>query len=157
MADDKKDSLMDFSGFVRDIGVRAFDKLADKLADHENEVGVSALKETATNAAQRLAGYWSTMNSKDKDTFFDQVIAAATLVVASAPAVVMGMKKSPEKKKGTEKKADEKKASSKSARSLVDAEATLPVVEKKKKKSHKDKGKKKKSSDKDGKKDHKKQ
>lgn len=156
MADDKKDSLMDFSGFVRDIGVRAFDKLADKLADHESEVGVSALKETATNAAQRLAGYWSTMNSKDKDAFFDQVIAAATLVVASAPAV-MGMKKSPEKKKGTEKKADEKKASSKSARSLVDAEATLPVVEKKKKKSHKDKGKKKKSSDKDGKKDHKKQ
>ncbi|HXI11522.1 MAG TPA: hypothetical protein VNM92_02615 [Thermoanaerobaculia bacterium] len=146
MADNKKESTSEFNGFVRDIGVRAFDKLAEKLSDRQSEAGASALKETATNAAQRLASYWGTMDSSEKDAFFDQVIAAATLVVASAPSIVVGMKKG----------GAAKKAPAKSARTLDDAEATLPLEKKKKKKSNKDKGKKKKASDKDGKKDHKK-
>ena len=92
MTDDKKIIPSEFVEFVRDVGIRAFDNLAVRLAP-------SSVKEAAVDEGTRhvspiqsIARDWIGMDPVEKEHFFEQMIAAAQIVAASAP-LIAGVRK----------------------------------------------------------------
>lgn len=148
MADEKKTPPSEFTLFVRDIGIKAFDTLSDRVSERTTESGANTLKASAATAVNKLAGYWATMSEGEKEKFFDQMISAAQLVAASAPAMVAGFQR-------TKPKKDVKKKGTASIEAL---EASIPKASRKPKDKDKDKNKtkKKKKHVKEGKKSDKK-
>lgn len=77
----------EFSSFLRDLGIQAFDRLATRKPDpvETAEPDSAAL---APNAFERLAAHWSGMTVEDKEQFFVRLIAAGTAIADAAPSMV---------------------------------------------------------------------
>lgn len=70
----------EFTTFVRDKGIRAFDQLAGRFG---SEAGSDS-----TTAIQKLGNLWTGMEQPDKERFFEQLIAAAQALAVSVPVMV---------------------------------------------------------------------
>ncbi len=88
----------EFLLFVRDVGVRAFDALAARIASS------SDARETPF---QKMGGYWLGLEAPQKSYFFDQLIIAAQMAAATAPLAMLRKSKKAKEEK-TEKKAPKK-------------------------------------------------
>lgn len=155
---DKKnpDSPNEFSSFVRRIGINAFDNLATKLGVDTEQAG----EEVSTGPVQKLAATWKSMNTPDKEKFFDQLIFAGSTAVAAAPAVLGLMKLSRSKKvkttvaraaRKTSSAAKTAKASAASAMGMDSQETSTKSKKDKKGKKNKKGKRDKKSKKKDNK------
>ena len=71
----------EFSDFVKEAGIRAFDALAAKLAPSKK------VDDEDQTRMQKLAAHWNTLEASEKSEFFAQVIAAAAMISAAAPAL----------------------------------------------------------------------
>ena len=89
----------EFALFVRGIGIRAFDQLADRADDLDKD-----------NPARKLAKTWRKLESEQKENFFDMLITAGELIAAAAPVAVAAVAKAKEKRKN--KKAEAAAAAS---------------------------------------------
>lgn len=69
----------EFAGFVKEIGLRAFNALAQSLAPLKIDDDTPRL--------HRLAATWNSMDAEEKAEFFSQIIAAGALLSAAAPAI----------------------------------------------------------------------
>lgn len=97
---DEKSSPEEFRTFIRELGVRAFDQLASRLVDASDAVAEQSDRVAKRSSSlSRLAGYWTGMQPGEKEMFFDQMIAAAQTVAASAPGMI-GMGRNRKKKRG---------------------------------------------------------
>ncbi|MEO6488071.1 MAG: hypothetical protein ABIO78_09050 [Thermoanaerobaculia bacterium] len=87
----------EFAGFIRDVGVRAFDRLAERLKE---------------NAASRRAVLrsWGKLSQDDKESLIDELIASAQ--ADSGPAAESAAPPSRAKKSVTKKPAARKRSAS---------------------------------------------
>jgi len=132
----------EFTTFVRDAGIRAFDQLAGRFGSDPNAESKTSI--------QKLGNLWKAMEQPDKERFFEQLITAAQALAVTAP-VVIGLSRASKAK--AEPDADEAQEPSPSP-VATDKKGKKVKKEKKEKKQKKDKDKKKK--DKTGKKKNKK-
>lgn len=70
----------EFTTFVRDAGIRAFDQLAGRF-------GSDPTLESKTSI-QKLGNLWKGMEPPDKERFFEQLITAAQALAVTAPAMI---------------------------------------------------------------------
>jgi hypothetical protein len=78
----KPDMPSEFAHFLRDIGIRAFDRVALRL---ELEIRPDE------GMVRKLARQWNTLPPAEKERFFGYVVSAAELAVAAAPALSVGL------------------------------------------------------------------
>lgn len=138
----KTDSVPnEFTTFIRDAGIRAFDQLAGRF-------GSEGDAESKTSV-QKLGNLWKGMEKPEKERFFEQLITAAQALALTAP-VVIGLTKVAKAKSQPDAERSEGPAST------PDESVTNGKKEKKDKKNKKDKkdkkDKDKKKKDKNGKK-----
>lgn len=116
----------EFAAFVRGVGVRALDALADRV-----ERRTADPQKKQPKPVRKIVEYWQDMSLEQKERFFDQMIAAAQALAAAAPAVFAvkrakkalkataatkkGAKKAAPKKKTTAEKPAAKKSTKKSS------------------------------------------
>lgn len=150
---DKKEtkaSPNEFTSFVRRIGINAFDTLATKLGVNTEQTG----DEVSTGAVQKLAATWKSMNTPDKEKFFDQLIHAGSTAVAAAPAVLGLMKLSRSRKVKTTAARAARKTSAAAKTATASAASAMGMdFQETSPKSKKDKKNKKNKKDKKGKRD----
>jgi hypothetical protein len=97
---DEESTPEEFRTFIRELGVRAFDQLAARLAVASDEAAEQSDRATRRSASlARLAGYWSGMQPGEKTQFFEQMIAAAQSVAAAGPSLA-GIGRLRKKKRG---------------------------------------------------------
>lgn len=120
----------EFSAFVRRIGIDSFDRFAEMKSGNRSA--------KAGNPLKALADLWLGLAPKEKERFFDQVIAAGQAAAVAAP-VVLAMAKSKTMKKSADKAdvspaEDEKKKEKKSKKkkSGKDSDEKKPKKHKKK-------------------------
>jgi hypothetical protein len=95
----------EFSAFVRRIGINSFDRFAEKKSGSRSGA-------KAGNPLKALADLWLGLTPKEKERFFDQVIAAGQAAAVAAPAV-LAMAKSKATKKSADKADESPKESEK--------------------------------------------
>lgn len=120
----------EFTTFVRDSGIRAFNHLAGRFGSEPGSDSPTSI--------QKLGNLWTGMEQPDKERFFEQLITAAQTLAISFPVMV-----------GLSKARKAKAKHDAAAAELAEANGPAPEL-KKEKKGKKDKDKKKK--DKHGKK-----
>jgi len=116
----------EFTQFVRDAGIKAFDQLAGRFG--------SDPKLKSKTSIQKLGNLWKGMEQPDKERFFEQLITAAQTLAITAPAM-LGLARA--RKARADQDASEDRASA------MDSESAEQADKKdKKKKKKKDKKKK---------------
>lgn len=128
----------EFTTFVRDAGIRAFDQLAGRFGSDPNSESKTSI--------QKLGNLWKGMEEPDKERFFEQLITAAQALAVTAP-VMIGLSKA---RKARAERAEEERVSGSPAGTAEKREKK--DKKDKKLKKDKDKNKNKKKKDKDGKK-----
>jgi len=125
----KPDMPSEFAHFLRDLGIRAFDRVASRLEQESRP---------DEGMVRKLARQWSTLPPAEKERFFGYVVSAAELAVAAAPALSVGLATAAKVRRATRpKNATASPPADAGARRYYDpkdAEATLPDKRKKKKK-----------------------
>lgn len=125
----------EFTTFVRDSGIRAFDHLAGRFGSEPGSDSPTPI--------QKLGNLWTGMEQPDKERFFEQLITAAQTVAISVP-VMVGLSKA--------RKARKKHAAEAELAVVNGPEPDEPEPLKKKDKKQNKKDKDKKKKDKNGKK-----
>lgn len=133
----------EFAGFIRRIGIDAFDRFARQKVD--SPAGAAS----TGRPLHKLATLWLDMDPRDKARFFDQVIAAGQAAAAAAPAMIALATTRKARKAATEegespaedKTTEKKKKKAKTAKADADAKSE----DRKKKKERKGKEKEKKT------------
>jgi hypothetical protein len=74
----------EFIEFLRDVGVKAVDHLAERVEKREHEAA-------DVKPLRKIARHWKDMTAAEKHQFFEHVISAAQMVAAAAPAVMAGV------------------------------------------------------------------
>lgn len=102
----------EFAAFVRGVGVRSLDALAERV-----EKRTADPQKKQPKPVRKIVEYWQDMSLEQKERFFDQMIAAAQALAAAAPAVFAAkrakkaLKATSAGEKSTKKAAPKKKAS----------------------------------------------
>ena len=95
----KPSPLPEFASFIRDMGVRALDNVADRISKKKND-------EKERKPIRKIADHWKRLSAEEKREFFEKVIKAAEVVAAVAPVAVAAIKskKAKAKKQSAAKK-----------------------------------------------------
>lgn len=79
---DPQQAPSEFAGFIRRIGIDAFDRFA------RQKVASKTAASKAGRPLHKLAELWLDLGPREKARFFDQVIAAGQAAAAAAPAMI---------------------------------------------------------------------
>jgi hypothetical protein len=108
--DSGEKEVPEFAKFLREMGVRALDRMAAKI--HDRQKGESK----PPKPVRKIADHWQTLTGEQRKEFVGQIISAAEALAAAAPAAVMAMRARRQQKAADVPKAKAKPAKKSSAK-----------------------------------------
>lgn len=84
-------NVSEFTQFLNDFGIRAFDQLAARRAETGPPAGDASASDDAS-PLDRLAAHWSSLEPGGKQEFFDRLLLAGSAVAVAAPVIARALR-----------------------------------------------------------------